>query len=46
MSTTVPEEHKEVLDAPYAVLTTLGRAGYSQSTMVAFLAEDAWSGSR
>lgn len=40
MSTTVPKEHREVLDAPYAVLTTLGRDGYPQSTMVAFLAED------
>ena len=29
-----------MLDAPYAVLTTLGRDGYPQSTMVAFLAED------
>jgi PPOX class probable F420-dependent enzyme len=40
VSTTVPKEHREVLDAPYAVLTTLGRDGYPQSTMVAFLAED------
>ena len=40
MSTTVPKEHREVLDAPYAVLTTLGRDGYPQSTMVAFRAED------
>ena len=40
MSAAVPEEHEEVLDAPYAVLTTLGRDGYPQSTMVAFLAED------
>lgn len=40
MSTTVPGEHREVLDAPYAVLTTLGRDGYPQSTMVAFLADD------
>jgi PPOX class probable F420-dependent enzyme len=40
VSTTVPEEHREVLDAPYAVLTTLGHDGYPQSTMVAFLAED------
>ena len=39
MSTVVPEEHREVLDAPYGVLTTLGRDGYPQSTMVAFLAE-------
>ena len=29
-----------MLDAPYAVLTTLGRDSYPQSTMVAFLAED------
>jgi hypothetical protein len=29
-----------VLDAPYGGLTTLGRDGYPQSTMVAFLAED------
>ena len=40
MSTTVPKDHREVLDAPYAVLITLGRDGYPQSTMVAFLAED------
>ncbi|HEX8132779.1 MAG TPA: TIGR03618 family F420-dependent PPOX class oxidoreductase [Actinomycetes bacterium] len=40
MSTVVPEEHREVLDAPYAVLTTLGRDGYPQSSMVSFLAED------
>jgi Pyridoxamine 5'-phosphate oxidase len=40
VSTTVPEEHREVLDAPYAVLTTLGRDGYPQSTMVAFPADD------
>ncbi len=40
MSTAVAEEHREVLDAPYGVLTTLGRDGYPQSTMVAFLAED------
>src|ERR687885_1470657 len=39
VSTVVPEEHREVLDASYAVLTTLGRDGYPQSTMVAFLAE-------
>jgi PPOX class probable F420-dependent enzyme len=40
VSTVVPKEHREVLDAPYAVLTTLGRDGYPQSTMVSFLAED------
>jgi PPOX class probable F420-dependent enzyme len=40
VSATIPEEHREVLDAPYGVLTTLGRDGYPQSTMVAFLAED------
>ena len=40
MSTMVPEEHREVLDAPVAVLSTLGPDGYPQSTMVVFLAED------
>jgi len=40
VSTTVPEEHREVLEAPYGVLTTLGQDGYPQSTMVSFLAED------
>jgi hypothetical protein len=40
VSRAAPEEHREVLDAPYGVLTTLGRDGYPQSTMVAFLAED------
>lgn len=40
MSTTVPEEHREVLEAPFGVLTTLGADGYPQSTMVSFLAED------
>ena len=40
MGTAVPGEHQEVLDAPYAVLSTLGRDGYPQSTMVSFLAED------
>jgi PPOX class probable F420-dependent enzyme len=40
LSATVPEEHREVLDAPFGVLTTLGPDGYPQSTMVVFLAED------
>jgi PPOX class probable F420-dependent enzyme len=40
MRTAVPDEHREVLEAPYGVLTTLGADGYPQSTMVAFLAED------
>jgi PPOX class probable F420-dependent enzyme len=40
VSRAVPEKHREVLDAPYGVLTTLGRDGYPQTTMVAFLAED------
>jgi hypothetical protein len=31
MSTTVPEEHREVLDAPYMVLTTLGGDGYPRA---------------
>jgi Pyridoxamine 5'-phosphate oxidase len=39
VSMTVPEEHREVLDAPYGVLSTLGRDGYPQSTMVSFLAK-------
>ena len=43
---TVPEEHREVLDAPYGVLSTLGRDGYPQSTMVSFLAKQGLSGSR
>ena len=40
MSTTVPEEHREVLEAPFGVLSTLGGDGYPQSTMVSFLAGD------
>jgi hypothetical protein len=36
MSATVPEEHREVLDAPFAVLTTLGPDAYPQSTMVSY----------
>ena len=40
MSNTVPEEHREVLETAFAVLTTLGPDGYPQSTMVSFLAED------
>jgi hypothetical protein len=40
VSMTVPEEHQEVLDAPYGVLTTPGRRRLPQSTMVSFLAED------
>jgi len=40
MSTTIPEHHREVLDAPYAVLSTLGADDYPQSTVVVFLHED------
>ena len=40
MGTAIPEEHRELLEVPYGVLTTLGHDGYPQSTMVCFLAED------
>ena len=40
MSTTVPAHHRELLDAPYAVLSTFGPDDYPQSTMVVFLHED------
>jgi PPOX class probable F420-dependent enzyme len=35
--TAFPESHKDLLDAPVAVLTTNGSGGYPQSTLVWFL---------
>lgn len=38
--TTFPESHKEFLDAPVGVLTTIGSNGFPQSTLIWFLHDD------
>lgn len=38
--TDFPDSHKDLLDAPFACLTTLGSSGYPQSTLTWFLHED------
>lgn len=38
--TTIPESHRDLLDAPWATLATVDRGGRPQVSLVAFLAED------
>jgi PPOX class probable F420-dependent enzyme len=38
--TTFPESHKEFLDQPVAVLTTIGADGFPQSTLIWFLHDE------
>jgi PPOX class probable F420-dependent enzyme len=38
--TTVPESHRDLLQAPVAVLTTVGADGFPQTTALWFLADD------
>jgi len=40
MSTTFPDSHRDLLDAPFATLATLGKDGGPQLTEVWFLFED------
>ena len=40
MPPTIPASHADLLDAPYATLATVDRAGRPQLSQVAFLAED------
>ena len=40
MSAEIPESHRDLLDAPFATLGTIDRAGRPQLSQVVFLAED------
>jgi PPOX class probable F420-dependent enzyme len=40
MTTTIPDSHRDLLDAQFATLATVGSDGYPQVSVLWFLAED------